>query len=401
MFLIHMSQLGDMKYNSCYEKIQHRCFKNLENNIDTNLESEKSQNFLYFLEKLNRSDGFKKFESKLSVEFNTKYFLLPPIKVINLILPSLFNFEKKENEKGGNLNEIENRIKKTLIKQNISKDKNDSLMIEKLKHSFSLENKGRDEIEELENIDLKNLFPIKENLINDLRGNIVDNKEIFDFYSSENDDTLDKTNNKMIFIGFYQFLDDNNLIISKNENDNHNLIDEYNSSFNKINKNFKEKKINAQDAIDIFSKLSSIKNNYILRNSKNLFRSGSSDFIDSYKLKENGSNIVSIFEYSNIDFYLFLKSFEYLSMNIYFNKNINDGLIMDSQDYKDLLNISMNNFINFKIANFIKKRNLKNILQKKTNNKNQLYKKNLEFILNRKIVILILINFFTGLNQFC
>jgi len=88
-------------------------------------------------------------------------------------------------------------------------------------------------------------------------------------------------------------------------------------------------------------------------------------------------------------------------MNIYFNKNINDGLIMDSQDYKDLLNISMNNFINFKIANFIKKRNLKNILQKKTNNKNQLYKKNLEFILNRKIVILILINFFTGLNQFC
>jgi len=409
VFLIHLSELADEKIRCFYEKYFHKIVDiNKTNNIiDPNLESNKSERFLFLLEKLNRSKGFINFEKNLSLAYNTKFSLLPSIKVINLILPSLIYLKMKEDQKAKNIQELKkNRFSYQNLNKKMSRLETKNCIInnsELFKKSNRIinysENKYKNKhiYSSLDNInyeiyekDLSILMPIEGHLIKKLNLKLTDLKEIFDYYSSQlNIDGLSNKPNKMIFISFHKFLEDNLLIAKKEKNfiDKGNEIsNDLNSTFNKTPRYLKEYKLIGQDAINIFSELVSMKNINNTGTTKNIITEASSKK-DSETKKEKDLKLKQDFKYSTIDFFLFIKSFEYLSLKIFWNKNMMDGLCQDSNDNADLLNKAMEKFINYKIPSFITNFNIKKFYIKKNLEKQDIKQNCSKFIMQDNIVI--------------
>jgi len=145
IFLIHISELATEKQKSNTEThfklnnsvkdcsklekadkslLNYKNYKSAEE-AHMNFDTHKSEKFLFLLENFHRSNGFLKFEEKICMAFNTKYSLLPPLKVINLIIPSLAYDEMLESERHMQIEEIKKmRCKK--IKSNDCKSRSSS-----------------------------------------------------------------------------------------------------------------------------------------------------------------------------------------------------------------------------------------------------------------------------------
>lgn len=427
-FLIHISELAEEKQKSYLNKYLN--FKNNNNSnskrdkadkannkgtdAQVNFDSHKSEKFLFLLEKLNRSNGFVKFEEKICLAFNAKYSLLPPLKVINLIIPSLIYYEMLESERAKHIQEIKNSRNKKTQKANLIL--NNSKLIDRLKASSNNGSNcliNENEIEhcnELESLEISSLIPVNEKIAKKIKLKLSEIKEIFDFYSLKFNRFVPKNKNKMIYIAFFKFLEDNDLVIVNENNTKENFFfDNNNNNQTYQNKEFeistkelnnafitktpstirslKENKLNAQDALNIFSELISIKNvNHTNTTTKNLITEASSKKDCERTNGEKELKIKNEIKFATIDFPLFLKSFEFLSLKLFFNKSIIDGLSDNSVDYIELLSKSIDKFISLKIPSIIMNYNLKKLLLEKSIDKSEIKQRNLEFVYKEKIV---------------
>lgn len=393
IFLIHIAELSLLKEkliinkvhkNFSHKKLSFKTNKNIDQELikyisyDKNNKkynnnckikfNDKSENFLFFLEKLNNSMGFLNFEKSLSLANSSKFSLLPNYKILNLIIPEIMNYSKDKRQIKCSIKE-KNKKKIIPIMQDFKNSK-----------------------QEIKLLDLNKILSIDEVSLKQFEAFIPQIIEIYEFYVSTfkcNKDKIfgDDNKNKMIFPAFFKFLDDIDLIKKEKTTGNSNYLlndPSLNLESFKFSRLANEYRLTINDVTEIFSYLVSIKNINYSNSINNKITEASSNIV------RNEKNVLlnNDFNYSNIDFSLFLKSFEKISLKLYWNKTNVDGLYSDSGHINEMIKASMKKFTKLKLPTIIKNFNIMKCLNSnKDSFINYNYKQAHYNFINQKIIV--------------